>query len=240
MNVSEKEYLLKIEKSVGRTINKYSLIGSGEKVAVALSGGIDSLLLLETITLRRKRLPISYEVFAIHILTEKTGQQIDLDFLKNFCQKLSVPLFIEEAKFDLNTEKSVCFLCSWHRRKHIFDFAERMNCKKIAFGHNLDDAIETLIMNMSYNGTISSLPPKLSLFNGKVEIIRPPLMLTKEEIKQYADIQKFPQEYKECPYSKDNSREKARSIIKMMSQGDSKIKRNIFKSMQNIHKEYLP
>lgn len=243
--MTEKEdlrYIEKIEKTVGRAINRYSLIAGGDRLAVALSGGKDSLVLLETLSRRRKRLPVTYELFAVHIFIKNIGYESDVNFMQEFCATLDVPFHLIEIEADLTIDenKSKCFVCSWHRRKALFNFAEEMNCGKLALGHHLDDAIETLMMNMMYNGITSSLPPTLSIFSGKLHVIRPLILLEKDEINRYTKIREFPEELKRCPYGEDTSRIKAREMIQQMTSGSSAIKKSIFRSMSNIHKEYLP
>jgi tRNA 2-thiocytidine biosynthesis protein TtcA len=104
----------------------------------------------------------------------------------------------------------------------------------------MDDAIETLFMNMIYNGTMSSLPPALNMFGGSLTVIRPLILLEKKEIDLYANLREFPAELKRCPYGDDTARTKAREMIEQMTSSDSRIKKNIFRSMSNIHSEYLP
>lgn len=235
-------YIESIEKKVGRAINRYSLIAGGDRVAVALSGGRDSLALLETIARRRRRLPVTYEIFAAHIFISNIGYESDVRFMKSFCESLEIPFHLIEMEVDLTLDesKSRCFVCSWHRRKALFNFAEEMKCGKLAFGHHMDDAIETLFMNMIYNGTMSSLPPALPMFGGNLQVIRPLILLEKNEIDRYAEIREFPTELKRCPYGDDTARIKAREMIAKITSSDSTIKKNIFRSMSNIHGEYLP
>lgn len=243
--MAEKEdlrYIDKVEKTVGRAINRYSLIAGGDRIAVALSGGKDSLVLLETLAHRRKRLPVTYELFAAHVFIKNIGYESDVNFMREFCVSLDVTFHLIEMEADLNIDetKSKCFVCSWHRRKALFNFAEDMNCGKLALGHHLDDAIETLMMNMMYNGITSSLPPALSMFSGRLHMIRPLILLEKREIDKYAEIRRFPAEVKRCPYGEDTARIKAREMIEQMTSGSNAIKKSIFRSMSNIHKEYLP
>lgn len=243
MNTKEKNlYTDKIEKTVGRAINRYSLIAGGDRVAVALSGGKDSLLLLETLANRRRRLPVTYELFAVHIFIRNIGYESDVQFMEEFCSSLDVPFRLIEMDADLTSDeiKSRCFVCSLYRRKALFTFAEEMKCGKLAFGHHMDDAIETLLMNMMYRGTTSSLPPSLPMFDGRLHVIRPLILLEKSEIERYAEIRAFPAEVKRCPYGEDTARTRARGIIEQMASSDSRVKKNIFRSMSNIHGEYLP
>lgn len=243
MNTKEKNlYTDKIEKTAGRAINRYSLIAGGDRVAVALSGGKDSLVLLETLANRRRRLPVTYDLFAVHIFIKNIGYESDVQFMEEFCSSHNVPFHLVEMEVDLNLDpdKSKCFVCSWHRRKALFSFAEEHSCGKLAFGHHMDDAIETLFMNMMYSGTTSSLPPSLLMFEGRLNVIRPLILLEKREIDRYAEIREFPAEIKRCPYGEETARIRVRGIIEEMASSDSRVKKNIFRSMSNIHRDYLP
>ena len=241
MNTSQKQLLDKTISTVGRAINLYGLIGDGDRIAVALSGGKDSLVLRETLALRRKRLPIDYDLIAVHVSVEQGFYDVDRDYLDNFCAGLNVPLVIKRIsleKPDLSHGQA-CFVCSKKRRGRLFLAAEENRCKKLALGHHRDDAIETLLMNMAFNGTISSMPPRLSVFNAGMEIIRPAILLSRDEIRRYAEIKKFPEQKKTCPYGENTRREDIKKIIAGLEKINPKVKGSIFKAMSNIHDEYL-
>lgn len=242
MKDNSEQYFLRIEKSVGRGINTYSLIEENDRVAVALSGGKDSLVMLETVANRRRRLPVTYDVIAVHVHVKNIGYETDLDFLNRFCDELSVPLYIIETEADLERDKnkSVCFICSWLRRKELFDFVKKEKCTKLAFGHHRDDAIETLLMNMISNSSISSMPPSLSMFGGEFDLIRPLILLGEDEIREYAKLRKYPPQVKICPHGDDTRRADAGRLLIEMEKIDKNVRQNIYSAMSNIHNEYLP
>ncbi len=242
MKDKAEQYFLKIEKTVGRAINRYSLISENDSVAVALSGGKDSLVMLETVANRRKRLPVKYDVTAVHVHLKNIGYKTDIDFLNRFCGTLNVPLHVIEAEADLERDKnrSVCFKCSWLRRKLLFDFVKKNGCSRLALGHHRDDAIETLLMNMISNSSISSMPPSLPMFGGEFELIRPLILLGEDEIREYALLKEYPQQQAVCPYGDDTRRGEVKKILAGMEKIDRKARQNIYGSMSNIHGEYLP
>lgn len=242
MKDNSEQYFLRIEKSAGRGINAYGLIKEGDRVAVALSGGKDSLVMLETVANRRRRLPVSYDVTAVHIHVKNIGYETDLDFLHRFCGELEVPLHVIETEADLERDKnkSVCFVCSWLRRKELFDFVKRERCNKLAFGHHRDDAIETLLMNMISSSSISSMPPSLSMFGGEFELIRPLILLGEDEIRRYAQLRGYPPQVKLCPHGDDTRRGDAKRLLAEMERIDRNARQNIYSAMSNIHTEYLP
>lgn len=239
---ADKRYLLSIEKTVGRAVNTYSLIKGDDSVAVALSGGKDSLVLLETLANRRKRLPVTYKLTAVHVRIGSIGYRADMEFMEDFCAGLNVPLRVIDTGINPAEQpgRSVCFTCSWLRRKILFDFCREENCSLLALGHHMDDAVETLMMNMVFNGTMSSMPPDLSMFEGNLHIIRPLLLLEESEIVEYCRIRKFPPLQKECPWSGDSQRAAAKKLVASMKENNPGACRNIFKAMSNIHTEYLP
>lgn len=235
------KYISAIEKEVGKCINRYSLVQGDDRILVGLSGGKDSLVLLETLARRRRRLPVDYHITAAYIHLNGIGYESDTEFLEKFCNELDVSFRVIESDEDLfSQDKSICFLCSWHRRKKLFDLAEEEQCGKIALGHHMDDAVETLLMNMIFSGTMSSLPPELEIFSGNIKIIRPLLMLAEEKIAEYAKIRNFPAEKKTCPYSGESQRSKMKHLIEEMKKNHKNALTSIYNSMSNIHKEYLP
>jgi len=242
MKESSEQYFLRIEKSVGRAINTYSLIKENDRVAVALSGGKDSLVMLETVSNRRKRLPVKYDVTAVHVHVKNIGYETDLNFINRFCEELNVPLHIIETEADLERDKNktTCFICSWLRRKELFDFVKREKCSKLAFGHHRDDAIETLLMNMISNSSLSSMPPSLSMFGGEFDLIRPLILLGEEEIRVYAQLRNYPPQVKICPHGDDTRRADAKRLLVEMEKIDKNARQNIYSAMSNLHSEYLP
>ncbi len=242
MQKAEKNYLRKVIKRSGDAINQHQMIKDGDKLLVAVSGGKDSLSLLDILSERRKFLPISYELHAIHIITEDVPYEIDKVFLNEFCDQLDVHLHIitTYAGIQDKPNKKPCFTCSWNRRKELFEFAQKHNFYKIAFGHHLDDAIETLMMNMVMHANISSIPPTLSMFNGEITIIRPLIYNTNTEMAEYARIKEFASLKRECPYEDHTYRNHARQWISQFEELNTQARINLFKSMSHIDNEYLP
>lgn len=235
-------YIRKISRKVGRAINEYGLIAAGDRCLVALSGGKDSQVLLETIALRRKNLPISYEVLAVHVDVHTVPYEVDREYLNSLCTRLGAEFFFRGVDIDIAGKDAgdICFLCSWHRRKVLFDMMKELRCNKLVFGHHLDDILETLFMNMAYQGSISTMPPKLSMFSGEFDIVRPLCLLTKEEINEYALLRGFNDQKNECPYAVKTGRSEAGKLIAEFTARNKDVKQTIFNSMSNIKPEYLP
>ncbi len=239
---SDKAFLRKVITLSGKAINQHNMVEDGDRILVAVSGGKDSLSLLDILSERRKFIPINYDIHAIHVATNDVPYEIDSDFLSYFCQNKGIHLHIlsTHAGIEEKSSKKPCFTCSWNRRKELFEFARKNNFKKLAFGHHLDDAIETLLMNMFTHANISSIPAKFSMFDHSLDVIRPLILLTDAEMVKYAKIKKFVSLKKECPYEDHTIRQSTRQIILQFEKLNPQARINLFKSMSNINEEYLP
>ena len=159
----------KLMRRIGQRFNKgvvkYRLIDDDDKILVGLSGGKDSLALLELLAKRSRILKPKFSVVAVHVSMTNIPYQADLEYLRSYSEGLGVPFIHYETSFDPSTDtrKSPCFLCSWNRRKALFTVAKEQGCNKIALGHHMDDILETLLMNITFQGAFSTMPPKLMI-----------------------------------------------------------------------------
>jgi tRNA 2-thiocytidine biosynthesis protein TtcA len=228
-----------ISKRVGRAIIDYNMLSEGDKIAVAVSGGKDSLTLLKVLRDRQSFVPIKYDLMAVHI---------DLGYpkscakaLEKYFKKIGVKYHIEKVDVLKKTKpKDInCFWCSWNRRKALFETANRCGFNKVALGHHMDDIIETILLNLFFQGEISAMSPKQELFKGKIILIRP-LAYTEEHL-----IRKFVKEQKlatfdcTCPNSVISNRTKMGKIISDLKRICPDVKKNIFRSIKRIKKNYL-
>ncbi len=225
-----------------KAINHYHMIEEGDKVLVAVSGGKDSLVMLEALAGFKKFKTIDFSMEAIHIDVDDVGYLVDDDFLKEYSVGLGVKMHFKTIKAGLESrgKKAPCFVCSWHRRKTLFEYAKSNGFKKLAMGHHLDDAVETLMINMAYHGHISSLPGKLKMFDGTMYLIRPLILLTDKDTREYARIRDFIKLKQPCPFEDLTKRTTARKLIEQLEAIHPKAKFNLFNAMGNIDEEYLP
>lgn len=238
---TEKIFIDKIDKKVGKAINNYEMIKSGDRVLVAVSGGKDSLVLLDSLWRRLKIIPVKYELFAIHIKLKGLSYQIDNELIEKFCSDRDIDLQIYEEEVDVSlSSKTPCFICSHTRRKLLFELASKMNCNRLAFGHHMDDAVETLLMNMMYQSNISSIPAKVSMFDGEFDLIRPLIKVRDKETKKYSEIFNYPKMKSLCAFEDKTKRKVTNSIMETMENNYPNSISSIFASMQNIDKDYLP
>ncbi len=231
-----------VKNQVAKAINDYGMIAHGDRVLAAVSGGKDSLVMLETLSALRQFDMFDYDLEALHIDVTDVPYQVDRDQLQELADHLKVRLHILPIKADMENrgKKAPCFVCSWHRRKALFEYAKENGFKKLAFGHHMDDAVETLLINMAYHGNISSIPGKLSMFGGMLHAIRPLILLTNKDTAEFAKIREYPKLTTECPFEDTTYRKTVRDLMKDLESLHPKAKWNLFNSMGNIDEEYLP
>ncbi len=231
-----------VKNYVAKAIHEYGMIENGDKVLIAVSGGKDSLVLIETLATYKLRGLVSFDIEAIHVNVTDVPYLVDRNFLTDYAGQWNIPIYFEdiEAGIENRGKKGPCFVCSWHRRKALFSFAKNNGFNKLALGHHLDDAVETLLINMAYHGNISSLPGKLSMFDGVLQLIRPLILLTDKDTHEFAHIRNFPELKQPCPYEDKTKRHTAKQLIKQLETIHPKAKFNLFNSMRNIDEEYLP
>ncbi len=234
-------FIEKINKRIGKTINKYNLIEENDIVLIALSGGKDSMVMLDALSWRLNKLPVKYKLIAVHVKLAGLSYQINEKELQEFCSLRDVELIIKTEEVDITkSNKTPCFICSHTRRKILFTLASELKCTKLAFGHHKDDAVETLLMNMLYHSNISSIPAKVKMFNGKFELIRPLINIRDNETKRYSEIFKYAKMKKLCFYEDVTKRN---SVAKLMNDIEELYPQginSIFKAMSSIDSEYLP
>ena len=242
MTPSTKKITTKVQKSVGKLIFTKNLINNEDKVVVGLSGGKDSFVLLHTLANRRRYLPINFEIFAVHVNVINLPYQIDKEFYEKLCKELNVKFIIRDIEIDFNIKENVpnCMPCALKRRNELFEFCREIGSNRLALGHHMDDAVETLLLNITFQGAMNSLPYSLSMFDGSLFLIRPLLELGDKIIKEYSEMIGYIPMIEGCPHEKESNRDKIRKIADQLEELFPHARRSIFKSMSNIHEEYLP
>lgn len=232
----------KIKAKFTKGINDYGLIEDDDHILIGLSGGKDSLALVELLGERMKIFVPRFKLTAVHISVENISYQSDLEYLKLHTAKYNIPFVHHITSFEVGDEpaKSMCFLCSWHRRKALFTVAEKLKCNKIALGHHLDDMVETLLMNLFYQGSFATMPPKLKMDKFDMSIIRPLALITEKEMKELERIRSYHKQIKNCPYEKDSSRRDAKNLITELEKWNPDVRQSIWSAMENVKPNYLP
>lgn len=231
-----------VKNKVAKALMDYKMVDKGDRILVAVSGGKDSLVMLEALAAVQKFDFVDFELEALHIDVEDVPYSVDTGFLKGFSEELKVKLHFVSLKADVGDrgKKSPCFVCSWNRRKTLFTFTQENHFQKLALGHHLDDAVETLLINMAYHGNIASMPAKLSLFDDRFQLIRPLILLTNKDAREFANIRNYPPLKNPCPFEDTTKRTTARELIRQLENIHPKARLNLFKSMGNIDEAYLP
>lgn len=235
----------KISKAVGEAAFRYQMFDAGERIAVGISGGKDSLTLLRILKDRQRISSLPYTLHPIYVDPGFEGgfhQE-----LADWCQDLGLELTLERTSHGLlahsseNRKKSPCFLCALLRRKRLFALSESLGCRTLALGHTKDDIIETLFMNMCYAGKIGTMVPRQDLFHGRFRIIRPLSFVDEQQVirltRNFPEI--FPVFTNPCPSAGQTKRKEVKDFLHTLYRQDKKIKGNIFRSMANVRMEYM-
>ena len=233
--------LVAVSRRSGKAIGDYQMIEAGDKIAVAVSGGKDSISLLHVLRHRQLVAPIKFEFAAVHIDFEFAD--FNPQKLIEYLEREGFPYLVEKVE-SLKGEKWEeidCFWWSRNRRKALFELADRKGFTKIAFGHHMDDIAETILLNQFHRGEIGAMKPKQVLFDGKVVIIRPLAYEREENMRVLAeklDIQSIGGQSK-CANDETSHRMLIKKMLKEFEKDNPNIVKNIFRSLQNIRPEYL-
>ena len=229
-------------KRIGEAIRDYGMIKKGDRICVAVSGGEDSLSLLKILSSETIKKSFDCTVMALHIETDFHCKSCThKEKLADIFEKWNVPYEFGYAEVvgSAGGKKVNCFWCSWNKRKSIFQICDKLNINKIAFGHHKDDVVETMLLNLFFNGEISTMNPKQDLFNGKISIIRPLCYIEKKDITAYAKLAGIEAKVCKCPFGDNSKRKYVRGIIEAAAKESKSVKSNIFRAPSRIREEYL-
>ena len=231
MTVSER-----IQRRFGKASVEFRLIEDGDKILVGLSGGKDSLCLLELLAKRSRVHRPQFSVEAAHIRMENIHYETDASYLQSFCDKLGVPLHVITTRLSPPTtqakKKPMCFLCSWQRRKQLFNLAQELGCNKIALGHHQDDIIHTALMNLTFEGQFSAMPALLRMKKMPLTIIRPLCLCEEADIRIFAEQQNYRKLLKQCPYEHETNRTAIHEIFLRMQQLNKETRYSIWNALK--------
>ena len=226
-------------KTFNRALGQYQLIDEGDDILVGLSGGKDSLCLLELLARRRHILKPRFTVQALHVRMENIHYETSTDYLQAFCHRLDVPLHIVTTFFSptppdsgpTSHPKPPCFLCSWQRRKQLFNMAQQLGCTKIALGHHQDDLLHTALMNLTFQGQFATMRARLAMRKMPLTIIRPLCLCHEEDIRQYAEAHHYEKQLKLCPYEHDTHRTTAAHLFAQMEHLNPEARQSLFRAL---------
>jgi tRNA 2-thiocytidine biosynthesis protein TtcA len=231
-----------VNRRIGQAMHDYSMLADNDQVLIAVSGGVDSLVLTWILNYWQHKAPIRYNLLAVYIdngFDAKTSDNVAKQL-----RQINVPYQIEKTDFWKKAEaaedwKSICYHCAKLRRNLLFSIAEQQGFNKIAFGHHKDDILETFFINLLYAGNLSTMVPRQPLFDGRINIIRPMAYLEKKEILNIAEEVNIIPVKNLCPKDSDSKRQEARKVVASLSDLDPKVKSNIFAALSNVRQGYL-
>ena len=218
-----------------KCIDDYHMISPGDKIAVGVSGGKDSLTLLTVLAALRSYYPVPFELTAITIDMGLSG--MDFSLVERYCKELNVGYFCKKTEigpiiFDYRKEKNPCSMCAKMRRGALNDTIRELGFSKIALGHHFDDAVETFLMSLLYEGRIGCFEPVTYLSRSGVTQIRPMLYVGEKAIAHFAESQNLPVVRNVCPADKHTKRQEIKELISSLQAQYPDLKTKIFGAMQ--------
>ncbi len=230
---------------VGKAIGDFSLIKAGDRVAVALSGGKDSFGLLHLLWRLRQKSPVPFEVAALTI--HNGSEYFQTDILDAYLKEQGIPFHVERTQITTIVEEKLrpgspyCSLCARLRRGALYGAAKRLGFNKVALGHHLDDAVETLLMNLFFEGALKAMPPKLLAENGRITVIRPLVYTPEGLLAEYARDRGFPVIDCGCWLcgEKDQERARMKALVSEVAERHPEVRKSILAALANIQPRFL-
>lgn len=228
-----------------KAITDFDLIEAGDRIAVGLSGGKDSLTLLKLLAAFRRFSPRPFELYAFTVDMGLGLAEDELNAVRDWCASLEVPLRIEHTDigqilFEIRKEKNPCSLCSKLRRGALNSLALSEGCNKLALGHHRDDFLETFFLSLIYEGRLSSFAPKSYMSRSRITLIRPMLYLEEKNIRAYAAEQKLPLLHNPCPANHFTRREYMKELLEHLQKEIPFAKERIFGALTSPERDNLP
>jgi len=221
--------------ATGKLMQKTDMVSRGSRIGLAISGGVDSFLMLKVMMIRQAIMPFPVELMVLHINPgfDPTSHMPLVDW----CAQNGVSAHIELTDFgprahtDENRKNSPCFYCSMHRRKRLFELCRDYNLSHLAFGHNADDNVVTFFMNIVQNGRVAGLSANEPFFDGNLQVIRPTMLLEKKTVIKAVKQWKLPIWENICPSNGATKRDEVHDWLRSMWRTDKRIKNNVFNAI---------
>lgn len=205
----------KLESMCRKSIYEFELLKDVQKLAVALSGGKDSLSLLYLLKAISGRGVPKFDLYAIHVGGSfSCGAGVSEHFLRGICRELEVPFLTCSANQDRDNLE--CYSCSRQRRTLIFEVARKVGATTIAFGHHRNDSVQTLLMNLLHKGEFAAMLPKVPMQDYGVTIIRPLIYISEEQIQEFAKMYGFTRIVCQCPVGQNSMRKRTKDLIALL------------------------
>ena len=229
-----------------KAVRDYKLVNEGDKIAVCISGGKDSMLMAKCFQELKRYSKVNFEVE--YLVMDPGYNAENRKIIENNAKNLGVPVHVFESEiFEsvYHVEKYPCYLCARMRRGHLYTYAKELGCNKIALGHHYDDVIETILMGMLYGAQVQTMMPKLHSTNFKgMELIRPLYLIRENDIKRWRDYNglnfircacKFTDDCTSCNSEVRSKRVEIKELIAELKKTNPEVENHIFKSVENVN-----
>lgn len=239
-----KKFHKNIFSKFARAINEYELLEPGDKVAVCISGGKDSMLMAKLFQELKRHGKFEFEL--VFLVMNPGYNKENLELIKSNAELMGIDIEVFDSPIFDNVEhieKSPCYICARMRRGYLYAKAKELGCNKIALGHHYDDVIETILMGMLYGGQVQTMMPKLHSTNfGEVDLIRPMYLIREKDIKHWRDYNELKFLQCACKFTAgvadrvaESKRQEIKVLIAELEKKEPQIANNIFKSVENVN-----
>jgi len=232
-----------INKKIGQALHDHNMISDGDRILVAVSGGVDSLVTALILSMWRAKAPVHYDMEAVYIdngfWDPASGVSSPVEKIGTQLARFSIPFIVKQSWHLPEGEERTCFSCARNRRSQLFELARKKGCSKLALGHHKDDLIETFFLNTLYSGNISTMLPRQDLFDGNLSIIRVLAYLEKSDVVSIAEQVGLEPVESLCPFAGDTRRDLVREILEVVYQRIPQAKGSLFSALGNVREGYM-
>ena len=229
------ENIKRVLSFVRRALDDYGMLEDGDKIAVGVSAGKDSLTLLCAMAEIRRFYPKKFDLLAITV--DMGFEGMDFSPVKSFCEELGVeyeivPTQISKIIFDVRKEKNPCSLCAKMRRGALYNYAKERGCNKVALGHHFDDVVETFLLNLFFEGRLGCFQPVTYLSNTDITLIRPMIYMPEKDVRYFASKTELPIQKSPCPADGNTEREEMKKLLASLERENKGLRYRIFGAIQ--------
>lgn len=228
--------LQRVLSEVRKAVDDYHMIAEGDKIAVGISGGKDSLTLLYALSSLRRFYPHPFELVAVTV--DLGFANLDLTEIKKLCEKLEVPYTVVKTQigqivFEQRQENNPCALCAKMRKGALNEAMKQLGCNKIAYAHHMDDVVETMMLSLLYEGRFHTFSPVTYLDDTGLTVIRPLIYMKEADVIGFVRKYEVPVVKSPCPADGHTKREYVKQLLKQLNTENPGVKQRMFTAIQN-------